>query len=93
MTRAAYIISAVRTPIGKFGGSLAELTAADLGVLTVRAALDRAFGELPPERAPGDRLSTPSSTRYHVDELLFRRVVLGILFLSAIMALVTVALG
>ncbi len=71
MTRAAYIVSAVRTPIGKFGGSLAELTAADLGVLTVRAALDRAFGELPPERAPGDRSSTPPSTRYHVDELLF----------------------
>lgn len=49
-----YIISAVRTPIGKFGGGLADLTAPDLGVIAVRAALQRAFhGELPPERQPG----------------------------------------
>ncbi len=54
MTRAAYIVSAARTPIGKFGGGLAELTAADLGVIVVRAALERAFGEAPPERKPGD---------------------------------------
>ena len=71
MTRAAYIVSAVRTPIGKFGGSLAELTAADMGVIAVRAALDRAFGELPPERTPGDRSPAPHSARYHVDELFF----------------------
>src|SRR3989304_1224722 len=32
MNRAAYIVSAVRTPMGKFGGALRELTAADLGV-------------------------------------------------------------
>jgi acetyl-CoA C-acetyltransferase len=37
-----YIVSAVRTAIGKFGGSLMELTAADLGVITAKAALDRA---------------------------------------------------
>ena len=54
MNRAAYIVSAVRTPIGKFGGSLADFTAADMGVIAVRAALHRAFGELPIERAPGD---------------------------------------
>src|SRR5712692_4018185 len=54
MTRAAYIVSAVRTPIGKFGGGLANLTAADLGVIAVRAALERAFGAAPPERKPGD---------------------------------------
>ncbi|HET6199726.1 MAG TPA: thiolase family protein [Candidatus Acidoferrales bacterium] len=49
-----YIISAVRTPIGKFGGGLADFTAPDLGVIAVRAALQRAFhGELPPERQPG----------------------------------------
>src|SRR5713226_7005124 len=53
MNRAAYIVSAVRTPIGKFGGGLADLTAADLGVIAVRAALARAFGEAPPERKPG----------------------------------------
>ena len=39
---AAYIVSAVRTPMGKFGGSLKELTAADLGVIAARAALERA---------------------------------------------------
>jgi len=37
-----YIVAAVRTPIGKFGGSLASLTAVDLGVAAARAALERA---------------------------------------------------
>lgn len=37
-----YIISAVRTPIGKFGGSLASLTAADMGVVAAKAAMERA---------------------------------------------------
>ena len=37
-----YILSAVRTPIGKFGGSLASLSAADLGVVAAKAALERA---------------------------------------------------
>jgi acetyl-CoA C-acetyltransferase len=37
-----YILSAVRTPIGKYGGSLAAFTAPDLGVLAARAALERA---------------------------------------------------
>src|SRR5580700_9400368 len=55
MNRNVYIVSAVRTPIGKFGGALAEFTAADLGVIAVRAALERAFGDpLPAERAPGE---------------------------------------
>jgi len=36
-----YILSAVRTPIGKFGGSLASLTSADLGVIATKAALER----------------------------------------------------
>lgn len=40
----AYIVSAVRTPMGKFGGSLKELTPADLGVVVTRAALERACG-------------------------------------------------
>jgi acetyl-CoA C-acetyltransferase len=52
---AVYIVSAVRTPIGKFGGSLADMTAPDLGVIAVRAALERAFGKsVPPERIPGE---------------------------------------
>jgi acetyl-CoA C-acetyltransferase len=37
-----YILSAVRTPIGKFGGSLASLSAADMGVVAAQAALERA---------------------------------------------------
>jgi acetyl-CoA C-acetyltransferase len=37
-----FILSAVRTPIGKFGGSLASQTAADLGVVAARAAIERA---------------------------------------------------
>jgi acetyl-CoA C-acetyltransferase len=37
-----FILSAVRTPIGKFGGSLVSLTSPDLGVVAAKAALDRA---------------------------------------------------
>ncbi len=37
-----FILSAVRTPIGKFGGSLASQTAADMGVVAACAALERA---------------------------------------------------
>jgi acetyl-CoA C-acetyltransferase len=37
-----FILSAVRTPIGKFGGSLASLTAADMGTIAAKAAMDRA---------------------------------------------------
>src|SRR2546426_2866748 len=37
-----YIVSAVRTPIGKFGGSLASQTAADMGVVAAKAAMERA---------------------------------------------------
>lgn len=37
-----YIVSAVRTPIGKFGGSLLDFTAADLGVIAAKAAIERA---------------------------------------------------
>ena len=38
----AVIVSAVRTPTGKFLGSLKELTAPDLGALVVREAVRRA---------------------------------------------------
>jgi acetyl-CoA C-acetyltransferase len=40
--QAVYILSAVRTPIGKFGGSLSSLTAADMGVVATKAAIERA---------------------------------------------------
>ena len=78
-----YLVSAVRTPIGKFGGALAELTAADMGVHVVRAALERAFGELPPERIPVEKpdwstippfsreaAARARTTRYRVDEVI-----------------------
>ena len=42
MVNNVYILSAVRTPIGKFGGSLASLSAADMGVVAAKAALERA---------------------------------------------------
>jgi acetyl-CoA C-acetyltransferase len=37
-----YIVSAVRTPIGSFGGSLASLTAIDLGAAAIKGALSKA---------------------------------------------------
>src|SRR3979411_1463754 len=39
--QAVYILSAVRTPIGKFGGSLASLTASDMGTVAAKAAIER----------------------------------------------------
>jgi acetyl-CoA C-acetyltransferase len=40
--QAVYILSGVRSPIGKFGGSLASFTAADIGVVAAKAAIERA---------------------------------------------------
>lgn len=37
-----YIVSAVRTPIGSFGGSLSSLSATDLGTIAIRGAFERA---------------------------------------------------
>ena len=37
-----YIVSAARTPIGKFGGGLAGVAAVDLGATAIRAAVERA---------------------------------------------------
>src|SRR4029453_240658 len=41
-----FVLSAARTPIGKFGGSFASLSAADLGEVAAKAALERSG--LPP---------------------------------------------
>lgn len=41
-TRQVYIVAAVRTPIGSFGGSLKELTAPELGAIAINAALENA---------------------------------------------------
>ena len=40
--QAVYVLSAVRTPIGKFGGAMASLTAADIGVVAAKGAMERA---------------------------------------------------
>ena len=40
--REAVIVSAVRTPIGRFQGTLMDLSASDLGAVAVRAAVERA---------------------------------------------------
>ena len=37
-----YIISAARTPIGSFGGSLAGISAIELGAIAVRGAIAKA---------------------------------------------------
>jgi acetyl-CoA C-acetyltransferase len=42
MMRDVVIVSAVRTPVGKFQGTLSELSAVELGALAVRAAVERA---------------------------------------------------
>jgi acetyl-CoA C-acetyltransferase len=72
MTKALYIVSAARTPIGKFGGALAGYTAPDLGVIAVRAALERAFGNpLPPERTPAEpSRNPPPALPWRVDEVI-----------------------
>jgi len=38
----AYLVSAARTPIGKFGGALAGVPAVELGGVAIRAAVERA---------------------------------------------------
>ena len=40
--RDVVIVSAVRTPVGKFQGGLSELSAVELGAIAVRAAVERA---------------------------------------------------
>ncbi len=41
-TREVYIISAVRTPIGSFGGSLKDVSAVQLGTAAIKAAVEKA---------------------------------------------------
>jgi acetyl-CoA C-acetyltransferase len=42
MSKEVYIVSAVRTPIGSFGGSLSGIPAPKLGAIAIKGALDRA---------------------------------------------------
>src|SRR6476660_1923852 len=37
-----YVVSAARTPIGKFGGALSTFPAVELGGVAIRAAVERA---------------------------------------------------
>ncbi|HTR47412.1 MAG TPA: thiolase family protein [Verrucomicrobiae bacterium] len=78
MPDTVYIVSAVRTPIGKFGGALAEFTHPDLGTIAVRAALERAFGlPQPAERTPGAFAYAPGASgarwdaKWRVNEVIF----------------------
>lgn len=41
MTKEIYIVSAVRTPMGSFGGSLASVAATDLGATAIKGALEK----------------------------------------------------
>jgi acetyl-CoA C-acetyltransferase len=50
---AVYLVSAARTPIGRFGGALASVPATELGAVAIRAAVERAG--LPPD-APFDEV-------------------------------------
>jgi acetyl-CoA C-acetyltransferase len=41
-TKEVYVISAVRTPIGSFGGALASLSATQLGAVAIKGAVEKA---------------------------------------------------
>lgn len=42
MNKEVYIISAVRTPMGSFGGSLKDISATKLGAIAIKGAIERA---------------------------------------------------
>lgn len=42
MNKQVYIVSAVRTPIGSFGGTLKDIPATKLGAIAIKAAVERA---------------------------------------------------
>ncbi len=39
------ILGGIRTPFGKFGGALSRLSAAELGGIAIKGALERTEGE------------------------------------------------
>ena len=41
-TKVVYIVSAVRTPIGSFGGSLKDFSATQLGAIAIKGAVAKA---------------------------------------------------
>ena len=42
MNKEVYIVAAVRTPIGSFGGSLSSISATTLGGIAIKGALEKA---------------------------------------------------
>ena len=40
--KTVYIVSAVRTPIGSFGGALKDFSATQLGAIAIKAAVEKA---------------------------------------------------
>ena len=47
MAREVYIISAVRTPMGSFGGALKPLSATQLGGIAIKAAVAKRCSDSP----------------------------------------------
>ena len=41
MSKEVYIVSAVRTPLGSFGGALAGVSSTKLGAIAIKGALDK----------------------------------------------------
>ena len=41
MSKEVFIVAAVRTPIGSFGGSLSSLSATQLGGIAIKGAIDK----------------------------------------------------
>ena len=41
MSKEVFIVAAVRTPIGSFGGCLKSVTATTLGAIAIKGALDK----------------------------------------------------
>ena len=41
-SKTVYIVSAVRTPIGSFGGALKDLSATKLGAIAIKGAVEKA---------------------------------------------------
>ena len=83
-----YIVSAVRTPIGSFGGTLAGTSAVKLGSLAVKAALDRIhlpanavqelfFGNVIPSglgQAPATQVAVGAGLGYEIPCTLINKV-------------------
>jgi acetyl-CoA C-acetyltransferase len=68
--RDVFIASAARTPIGNFGGTLKDMGAVEMGIHAVRAALERAFGSIPPERKPGEAGQEKWPFAWKIDEVI-----------------------